>query len=435
MNHEKIKKSVATAISATILSGILSVPVFASTDTAVSLGYDLTGTQKEDMLEEFGVSKNDNDVKIINITVDDIREQLGLGPATSSSSKGNSYSSSYVKIENSGYGIKVSTNNLTEVTGTMLQNALLTSGITDANVKASSPFPVTGTAALAGILKGFEDVTGEELSLNQKEVAKEEINVTNTLSNATTEDGETLGKDEAALVINEIKTQVIKDSPKTDIAIDRIVTNIINNYNITVTPETKGEVVTLMSNINDIGFNYNEMKDSLKQMTNSLKGSLEEAGKNLKESGLLEKTWNKIVDITGLTWDKLCNLGNKVKGLVVGIDNIIIEKNGVQYDINGNILGLVDKANDNNSSENSSTSSEESIMDETLNNSNKDTSIKEDTTNPSSTSTNDKKITDEILDNSTSVTSTEDTPKASIDESLNNTNTSSEESANTSSTN
>ena len=434
MNHEKIKKSVATAISATILSGILSVPVLASTNTAVSLGYDLTKAQKEDMLEEFGVSENDDDVKVINITVDDIREQLGLGPATSSSSKGNSYSSSYVKIEDSGYGIKVSTNNLTEVTGTMLQNALLTSGITDADVKASSPFPVTGTAALAGILKGFEDVTGEELSLNQKEVAKEEISVTNTLSNATTENGETLGKDEAALVINEIKTQVIKDSPKTDIAIDRIVTNITNNYNITLTPETKSEVVTLMSNIDDIGFNYSEMKDSLKQMTNSLKESLEEAGKNLKESGVLEKTWNKIVDITGFTWDKLCGIGNRVKGFIVGIDNIIIEKNGVQYDIKGNILGLVDTAT-NSTSENSSTSTEEFITDETSNSSNKETSTKEDTTTSSNTSTNDKNVS-ETLDSSKAVTSDENTTnKNSVDKSLDSTNTSTEETSNTTSTN
>ncbi len=427
MNHKKIKKSVATAISGAILSGVLSVPVFASTNTAVSLGYDLTNAQKEDMLKEFGISKNDGDVKIINITVDDIREQLGLGPATSSSAKGNSYSSSYVEIQDSGYGIKVSTNNLTEVTGTMLQNALLTSGITDANVKASSPFPVTGTAALAGILKGFEDVTGEELSLNQKEVAKEEISVTNTLSSATTENGNTLGKDEAALVINEIKTQIIKDSPKTDIAIDRIVTNIVNNYNITLTPEEKSEVVTLMSNINDIGFDYSEMKNSLKQMANNLKTSLDEAGKNLKESGILEKTWNKVMDFTGFAWDKLCNIGNKVKGLIVGIDNIIIEKNGVQYDINGNMLGLVDDSS-NDATEGTSVSSEDSITDEALNNSDKETSTNKNispSTSSSNTTTNDEDDINKTLDNSTPLTTDENTNnKNSVDETLNNNTTS-----------
>ncbi len=413
MNHKKIKKIIATVVSGTCLVGVLNVPVFASTDIAVSLGNDLTTSQKEDMLDEFGVSKNDEDVTIINITVDDIREQLGLGPASSTSSKSNSYSSSYVKIEKSGYGIKVSTNNLTEVTGTMLQNALLTSGVTDADVKASSPFPVTGTAALAGILKGFEDATGEELSLNQKEVAKEEINVTNTLSNATTEDGGTLGKDEAALIINEIKTQVIKDSPKTDIAIDRIVTNIVNNYNINLTSEEKSQVVTLMSNINNLGFDYSEMKNSLKQMTTSIKESLSEAGKELKQSGLIERIWNKIKDLSSTTWDSLCPIGNKAKALIVGIDNIIIEKNGVQYDINGNMLGVAN--NDSTPSKeasDSTQSTETKALDEVITDYN--TSSKDETslsTNDNLTSTEDdltienKTIMQSDKDNTSSVDS------------------------------
>lgn len=350
MKHKNIKKSIATGLSGVFLAGVLNIPVFASTDIAVSLGNDLTSSQKEDMLNEFGVSKNDNNVTIINITVDDIREQLGLGPATSKSSKNNSYSSSYVKVEKSGYGIKVSTNNLTEVTGSMLQNALLTSGITDANVKASSPFPVTGTAALAGILKGFEDATGEELSLNHKEVAKEEISVTNTLSNATIETGQTLGKDEAALIINEIKTQVIKDSPKTDIAIDRIVTNVVNNYNINLTSQEKGQIVTLMSSINDLNFNYDEMKSYLKQMTTNIKESLNKTGKELNESGFINKTWNKIKSLATVSWDSFCSITNKVKALIVGADNVVVEKDGVKYDINGNILGLADESSSNENS-------------------------------------------------------------------------------------
>lgn len=426
MNHKKIKKSIVTALLGVCLAGVLNVPVFASTDIAVSLGNDLTASQKEDMLDEFGISKNDDDVTIINITVDDIREQLGLGPASSTSSKSNSYSSSYVKLEKSGYGIKVSTNNLTEVTGTMLQNALLTSGITNADVKASSPFPVTGTAALAGILKGFEDATGEELSLNQKEVAKEEISVTNTLSNATTEGGETLGKDQAALVINEIKTQVIKDSPKTDIAIDRIVTNIVNNYNISLTAEEKSEVVTLMSNINDLGFDYSEMKNSLKQMTINIKESLNNAGKELKESGLMERAWNKIKELSSTTWDTLCSITNRAKSLIVGIDNIIIERDGVQYDMNGNIVGLVDNSTTSSHEDSASTeidSKESKVSDEIITDSITDSS-KDNNINSNSTLTSDEK--NSSADKSTNIPTDKDAPSVNnVDETSSSTNNSS----------
>lgn len=365
MIYKKIKKIVSTILCATFLAGILSIPVFASQNTpisvkhdstsniAISLGNDLSQSQKESMLNEFGVSKSDENVNIINITVDDIREQLGLGKTSSTSSKNNSYSSSYVKLKESGYGIKVSTNNLTEVTGTMLQNALLTSGVTDADVKASSPFPVTGTAALAGILKGFEDATGTELSLNQKEVAKEEINVTNTLSNALKNDGETLGKDEAALVISEIKTQVIKDSPKTDIAIDRIVTNIVNNYNINLTPDQKSDIVSLMSDINDLDFNYSQMKTSLKQITNSIKNSLNEAGKELKESGVIEKSLNKIKDFSGIALEKISTIITKVKNsLTNNNEDVIIEKDGVKYDLDGKIISSNENDDTKSSNEN-----------------------------------------------------------------------------------
>ncbi|WP_322413739.1 DUF1002 domain-containing protein, partial [Clostridium perfringens] len=50
-------------------------------------------------------------------------------------------------------GIHVKSNNLTEVTSLMLSIALVTSGVTNAEIIASSSFPVTGTSALSGILK------------------------------------------------------------------------------------------------------------------------------------------------------------------------------------------------------------------------------------------------------------------------------------------
>ena len=50
MKYKNIKKSIATGLSGVCLAGVLNIPVFASTDIAVSLGNDLTLSQKEDML-------------------------------------------------------------------------------------------------------------------------------------------------------------------------------------------------------------------------------------------------------------------------------------------------------------------------------------------------------------------------------------------------
>lgn len=306
-----------------------ATPVFAQsqkTESVVTLGANLTEAEKLQMLDAFGVKANE--VKIIEITNQDIREQLGMDTSKPIPSTSQSLSSSYVVVKDKG-GINVTTNNLTEVTGSMLANALLTSGVNNADVKADAPSKVTGTAALAGILKGFEDASGEELSLPKKEAAREEISLTNNLSKAKTEDGQTLGKDEAAVVVNDIKTDVIKDKPKNDEEIGKIVNKITNNYNIVLTQGQQEQTIQFMSKINDLDYNYNAMKDSLNQMNDKLQQVLKDTGKQLEESGLLEKALNGIknalVDIKDFIVNMFSSASEKVK-------------DGITYDENGNIV-------------------------------------------------------------------------------------------------
>ena len=136
--------------------------------------------------------------------------------------KGNAYSSAFVKLEEKGYGIKVKTNNLTEVTKTMLSNALLTSGVTDADVIATAPFPVTGTSVLAE-LQAFEKATGENIPVENKEVARQELSITNNLAKAKNSEGQDIGRDGASAIVNQAKEEVIKDKPKNDKEVGEIV--------------------------------------------------------------------------------------------------------------------------------------------------------------------------------------------------------------------
>ena len=229
----------------------------------------------------------------------------------------------------------------------MLANALLTSGVNNADVKADAPFKVTGTAALAGILKGFEDASGEELSLPKKEAAREEISLTNNLSNAKTKDGQTLGKDEAAVVVNDIKTDVIKDKPKNDEEIGKIVNNVTNNYNILLTQGQQEQTIKFMSKINDLDYNYGAMKESLNQMNDKLQQILKDTGKQLEESGLLEKALNGIKNVLVDIKDFLVNMFSSASEKV---------KDGITYDENGNIV--IKTGNNSDESKN-----EESIQD------------------------------------------------------------------------
>ena len=152
------------------LTSFSGVPAFADSFKSVTLGADLSNAQKEEMLKYFEVTKND--ANILEITSKE--EYTYLGKVASQAQLGNkSISCSYVEPTEKG-GLNVTTNNLTWVNDGMIKNALITAGIENANVKASAPFKVSGTAALTGILKGFENSSaGKKIDENKKEAANE----------------------------------------------------------------------------------------------------------------------------------------------------------------------------------------------------------------------------------------------------------------------
>lgn len=339
-------------IKAMILAGAISIgsftTVFADTKEVVTLGANLNSSQKQEMFKEFGVKPSD--VKVITMNVNEIREQLGL-PKISGEVKGNAYSSAFVKIEENGYGIKVKTNNLTEVTPTMLSNALLTSGVTDADVIATSPFPVTGTSALAGVLQAFEKATGENIPVENKEVARQELSITNNLANAKNSEGQNIGQDGASAIVNQAKEEVIKDKPKNDKEVGEIVNNITNNYDIKLTPTQEQELVGLLANINSLGLDYSNLKGELDNISNNIQEALKENGQELKESGTLDRILNKILSVC-----------NDIKDWFIshfGDGEVTI--NGVTYDKDGNMINkdqlnnigtsIDDEANDTSNNE------------------------------------------------------------------------------------
>ena len=287
------------ALSITVLMGLgMASPVFAKSDynpgDILALGSDLTDAQEAALRKYFNAPDGTN---TIYVTDEVIIKQLGLDPNDPANYAGGCYSSAYVKLLDDNSGINVKATNLTEVTESMLMNALITSGITAADVKVSSPFKVTGTSALSGILAGVEEVGGFEISLKQKETAQKEIET-------TVEVGDEIGSEEASTIINDIKTEVIKEQPKTEEEIKKIVENITNQYNVNISINAKDSIVNLMSHVNDLGLDYSELKSSLKEASNKLSNNLKELGIKLKEEGFFEKIKNWFVDL----WDKFINL-------------------------------------------------------------------------------------------------------------------------------
>ena len=90
----------------------------------------------------------------------------------------------------------------------MYASALSTAGVQDATIVVAAPVSVSGTAALAGILKAYESAAGTELSAAAKAAAGSEMVLTGDLADI-------IGSDQAVELIAMVK-QAIADYNLTD---------------------------------------------------------------------------------------------------------------------------------------------------------------------------------------------------------------------------
>ena len=230
----------------------------------VTLGNDLTDEQKSEMLKYFNVTENDANI----LTITSEEEYKALGDVATPAQLGTrAISCSYVEPTSDG-GLDIKSNNLTWVTVGMIRNALITAGITDAKVVVSAPFKVSGTAALTGVLKGFENSSsGQKIDEDKKEAANEEIVVTGDL-------GETIGQDDAANLMNDIKTEVIKKNPDSEKQLDKIIDKSVDKYEYDLSDEDKEKIKSVMTKINDLDIEYKSIKDQLNEVQDSLKDKI-----------------------------------------------------------------------------------------------------------------------------------------------------------------
>lgn len=250
----------------------VSVPFTAMADSSkvVTLGANLTEEQKKSMYDYFGTSADKVDT--IEVTNADERKYME-GIASEAQIGTRTYSCSYVEPTGSG-GIQVKVANLTFVTSSMIASTLLTSGVENCNVVAGSPIEVSGTGALTGIMMAYEKASGEELSEDQKATATEELVTTGELA-------ESIGQQEAADLMNEVKQEVIEDGLKDDDEIEGAVNDAADSQNVSLNEDQKAKIVSLMKNISEYDYDVKALKNTLE----NLEG---------KSEGFFSNLWNSI---------------------------------------------------------------------------------------------------------------------------------------------
>lgn len=286
-----LKKTISIILIMLLLVSNMSSLAIADAEmgrnVVVSLGKNLTNEQRSSMLNYFGVS---NDVDIVEVTNAEEREYLGkyiddklLGTR--------SLSCAYVEKLDEGSGISVDTHNISWVTKDMYENALITAGTKDAKVVVASPINVSGTAALTGIIKAFEDITGEDISKKEKEVASEEIAKTAMLGNE-------IGKDEASELIENVKVDVVANNKKSKKDIKEAVESAADELQIQLTEEQINEIVDLMRKISKLDLNLDDIKTQLKDISGKI-------DKIVNQNEEVKSFLQRIVDYIGEFFSKL----------------------------------------------------------------------------------------------------------------------------------
>ncbi len=223
------------------------------------LGEDLNITMVNDLKKKYGI---DREIKQIIITNKEEHEALGKY-IDKEIITNKSMSSAYIKLLDEGQGIRVETENINWVTEDMYANALLTAGVTDAYVKVIGPFPVSGTAALTGAMKAYEDLTGEVIEKNKKDVANDEMVTTAKLSDE-------IGKEKAEELITQVKIYIIENNITDEKKIKEVVEKTVEELGIKMDKETIDSVTRVMKRISELDIDIDKVTQQLDSIVKKL---------------------------------------------------------------------------------------------------------------------------------------------------------------------
>ena len=329
----------ALLCSACLVAGSVN-PVFADASKVVTLGADLTDAQKQTMMKYFNVSSDQ--VQVMTITNEDEHKHLdNIAPQSQIGSR--TLSCAYVKPTQSG-GIKVRTANLNWVTGNMIATTLSTSGVKNCEVVAACPMEVSGTGALTGIQMAYEKASGEKLDETKTKLANQEIVTTGELADK-------VGKNEATTVVNQSKMDVIQNGVQNVDEIQNIVINVAEQNNISVSQDDIDRIVSLLKQISQQDYNYDDVKETLEQVDANTTGQTSSSDDTLDG-----ESSDETVDVDA---DSSDDIVNNVNDSILGDDVIqsstedpgLEEETGADSQDTSNETGIPEATEDTESSE------------------------------------------------------------------------------------
>ncbi|WP_195853397.1 DUF1002 domain-containing protein [Aerococcus urinae] len=204
------------------------------------------------------------------------------------------YSSAYIApAKHSGVNVEIVTpKTITAITPLQYENAALTAGATNVDIKVASAVQVDGSGALAGVYKAFQD-SGQALDGKAVSVAQEELQTASTITKEN-QNKENYSDETLNAAIADMKNQIQQAKEQNGGSIDGntiqvIVNNVINNYNLNgvLSEENIQQLRDLMTKFSQI------------ELTEEQKNALSNFGQTLKEKS------GQLVDSAKSAWDNM----------------------------------------------------------------------------------------------------------------------------------
>ena len=238
----------------------LAVPALAVTEgqQRVVVGADLTEEQVQSVYGMFGIGRG----SVTELYVTNSEERTYLEGLVDESVIGhNSISCVYIRTLAAGAGLQVSCSNITWCTEDMYKAALMTAGITDAQVMVAAPFEVSGTAALTGIYKAYESITGTPLQQEAKTAATDELVVTAQLADQ-------ISDIDAVSIVNELKLILDETRTMDDAALREQIVSIADQYGYSLDESIITRLITLCRTLE--GLPAGELQSRVEQLQSTL---------------------------------------------------------------------------------------------------------------------------------------------------------------------
>lgn len=289
-----MKKWIHVVLGTLLLTLMLGVTAFVAPKegTIIALGADLSPEQRATVLSLMGVTEEElPSYTVITITNSDEHRYLDsyLDPSVIGTK---ALSSVMVTPAESGHGVMVTTQNINYCTTGMYRNALLTAGVEDADILVVGPTEISGTAALIGALKAYEQASGETIADSTMDTALNELIATGEIASKSA------NSEEVEELIAFIKAKLAAGELETEEDIRRAIAEGEQRFGVSLDESEIQQIVDFMMKIKKLGLDPNVLLDQAADL-------YDQFGDELLTKASDEGFWKSV-------WGFFSNCGNSV---------------------------------------------------------------------------------------------------------------------------